>query len=101
MIRAAQPADLESIQRIRLQSPEAFGWPVQTNDCLVYETDGEIAGFLVYRRIVDESEILNLAVASPFRRQGVAGALIRRLATNHTGDILLEVRASNSPALAL
>ena len=101
MLRLARPADLEAIQDIQRQTPEASAWRANAEDCLVFESNGEIAGFLVFRRIFDESEILNLGVTPSFRRQGIASALIGHLAENHAGDILLEVRASNSPALAL
>ena len=57
--------------------------------------------FLVYRRLVDETEILNLAVSPEVRRRGVATALVRHLADMHLGDVLLEVRASNTAARAL
>jgi len=100
-LRPAGPSDLEGILAVQQQSWEASAWPAQIENCLVYRADRQIAGFLLYRRIVDESEILNLAVAPAFRRRGIAKALISYLAEILPGDVLLEVRASNAPALSL
>ena len=58
-----------------------------------------VAGFVVARTLVPgESEILNLAVAPEFRRQGVARALIEAWLRDFPGTVFLEVRASNKTA---
>ena len=58
-----------------------------------------LAGFLAARTLTPgESEILNLAVAPEFRRQGVGNALLRDLLRERRGDVFLEVRASNQEA---
>ena len=66
--------------------------------------DGEPAGFALNRIVADEAELLLLAVASPFRRKGVASALIdrtRQLAREQKAfRIFLEVR-HNNPAMQL
>jgi ribosomal-protein-alanine N-acetyltransferase len=61
-----------------------------------------VAGFLVTRRTAEgEAEILNLAVAPDFRRQGIARALMCTFLHGFRGDVFLEVRGSNSPARRL
>jgi ribosomal-protein-alanine N-acetyltransferase len=66
--------------------------------------DGQPAGFALNRQIVDEAELLLLAVAPSFRRQGIAMALIERtlhLLRRRNGLRLhLEVR-HNNPAIEL
>lgn len=61
--------------------------------------DGALAGFALARAIVDEAELLLLATAPSFRRQGVGSALVRSILT-HARDrgaarVHLEVRAGN------
>jgi len=66
--------------------------------------DGEPAGFALCRIVADEAELLLLAVAAPFRRKGVASALIERsrsIASERKAfRIFLEVRHGN-PAMQL
>jgi len=64
-----------------------------------------LVGYLAARRILDESEILNLAVAVPWRRCGVARALLQgalvELRTRAVRRVFLEVRESNLAAQRL
>jgi len=59
-------------------------------------------GFLLVQTVLDEAEILTLAVDPSQRRQGTADALMRDFfdATG-TANILLEVAQDNEAALAL
>ena len=58
-----------------------------------------VAGFLVARTLAaQEHEILNLAVAPEFRRQGVGRALVSGLLERAPGEVYLEVRPSNTGA---
>jgi [ribosomal protein S18]-alanine N-acetyltransferase len=101
VIRPATPADLPRIAEIQIQSPSAAAWPVAdylAHSFLVAEDGGQLAGFLVWRDIAGESEILNLAVDPSFRRRGIAAALLAALPPQR---VFLEVRASNLPARRL
>lgn len=64
-----------------------------------------LAGFLVLRACAGEAEILTLAVAAPYRRAGLATALVEAaqvaLASEGTQRLLLEVGADNAAARAL
>lgn len=66
---------------------------------------GEIAGFIAFRQLLDQAEILNLAVDPACQRQGVAKALIQSacstLRENNVQTAFLEVRPSNRAALEL
>jgi ribosomal-protein-alanine N-acetyltransferase len=59
---------------------------------------------VVGRQVLDEAEILNLAVTQGMRRQGEARALIghllQRFAECKVSRVFLEVRESNSGAIA-
>ncbi len=65
----------------------------------------ETFGYLIYWLVAGEMHILNLAVHPRHRRQGVAQALLAQALTQGraAGATMawLEVRPSNSPALAL
>ena len=101
-IRRGEPSDLNEVAAIQSASPEAVGWNV--NEYLQYYfrvavREGRIAGFLVSRAVAeDERELLNLAVAPEFRRQGVARDLLASLLAEAPGAIFLEVRESNQAA---
>jgi ribosomal-protein-alanine N-acetyltransferase len=116
-IRLLGAQDIDAVVGIQTQCPEASQWlrkeyellavPASGNStapCWVAENDGRVAGFLAARKLVDELEILNLAVAPASRRQGIAGQLLRTAmkwaAAEGIAKIYLEVRASNAPAKA-
>lgn len=76
-------------------------------DCshsLVARGDG-LLGYLIFWRILDEVQILQVATAQRARRMGVGRALVRRCMdeAHRAGGrtFLLEVRASNEGALKL
>ena len=72
---------------------------------LAREPSGRLVGFCAFWRILDELHINNLAVLPPYRRQGVASALLDRvLAEGHSlgaAHATLEVRQSNEAAVRL
>jgi ribosomal-protein-alanine N-acetyltransferase len=101
-IRRGASGDLGEVQAIQEASPEAARWNVAEyleHDFRVAILGERIAGFLVSREVAeDEREILNLAVAPEFRRQGVGRDLLAGLTAEARGTIFLEVRASNLAA---
>jgi ribosomal-protein-alanine N-acetyltransferase len=102
LIRDAGEDDRGAIASIQSASPEASAWDPAGYEVTVAELDGEVAGFLVVRRLAPgELEILNVAVAPRHRRRGAAKALLRGLLESHEGVIFLEVRESNSAARQL
>lgn len=63
-----------------------------------------IVAFVITSTAADEAELLNIAVAIEFQRQGLARKLLSRVSRSFDSSIhtfFLEVRASNSPAMAL
>ncbi len=72
---------------------------------LVAEQDGAAAGYVGCQTVLDEGYITNVAVSPDCRRQGIGCALIeelkKRAAQSELSFITLEVRASNTPAIAL
>ena len=74
--------------------------------CWLVALDGEtVAGYVGSQTVMDETDMMNVAVHPDFRRQGVARALILaligELKKRGSRCLTLEVRASNDPARAL
>ena len=72
---------------------------------LVAEEDGEIAGYVGSQTVMDESDMMNVAVHPDYRRKGIAEKLVMELVEalkkRDSRCLTLEVRASNEPARAL
>ncbi len=74
-------------------------------DGFVSENNGKIEGYLIYSLVVDEMQLLTIAVDKPFRNRGVGEMLMKemiRVADEHEVKVIfLEVRLSNAAARAL
>lgn len=72
---------------------------------LVAEENGRVFGYVGSQTVLDESDMMNVAVDPRFRRQGIARALIEtlisKLAKMGSRCLRLEVRVSNENARAL
>lgn len=72
---------------------------------LVAEENGQVFGYVGSQTVLDESDMMNVAVDPRFRRQGIARALIETLIAelSKMGSrcLRLEVRVSNENARAL
>ena len=72
---------------------------------LVAEFYGQVAGYIGSQTVFDEADLMNLAIAPIYRRQGLASQLIaalcQQLYANGVRQLTLEVRAHNAPAIAL
>ncbi len=111
-VRSLAEGDVGAVLEIQRASPGATQWSAaqydqgladaESHSGLVAEKDGVVVGFFVYRSTAPgETEVLNLAVATGARRRGVAKALVATLRRGASGDIFLEVRAANEPAITL
>ncbi len=67
--------------------------------------DDELVGYAFVSRYVDAWHVMNVAVAGPYRRRGIASALLERLfevtGTDPRRGYTLEVRVSNTGAIRL
>lgn len=97
-LRAFTDAWTEAQLQETLDAPGAFGW-------VAHEDDDIIVGHLIGRIVVDEGEILTLAVEPTRRRRGIAQQLLsqvlERMSAAGVGRLWLEVRDSNEAAQAL
>ncbi len=97
--RICFPADpwSEALFRAALENPGAA-------ILLALGEDGAPLGYAVLSTVLDEGNLDNIAVAPAYRRQGVADALlsvVTGFGREHLSRLMLEVRASNAPAIAL
>lgn len=67
--------------------------------------EGHVVGYMIAKKVLDEAQLLDLAVMQACRRQGIAGLLmedlIQTLRNSGTAKLYLEVRASNVAAIYL
>ena len=72
---------------------------------LVAVEDDAVLGYIGSQTVLDESDMMNVAVSPTHRRKGIAEALVLALADalREKGSVklTLEVRASNAPAITL
>lgn len=72
---------------------------------LVAVVDGQFAGYIGSQSVIDEADVMNVAVDDAFRRMGIASALVSALVTELSmrgvHSLTLEVRASNDVAKSL
>jgi len=113
MIREMVASDVPEVVRIEKESfsdpwPESLFYDdVRSGDSypLVVQIDNEIIAFAILWVAVDEGHITNIAVSKKYQRKSVARTLlsyILRLAAGmKLAQIVLEVRASNEPAISL
>ena len=87
----------ESVYRAALDNPAVAV-------LLAQGEDGTLLGYAVLSTVLDEGNLDNIAVAPEARRNGIADALLSTLTTfgrEHLACLMLEVRSSNVPAIAL
>lgn len=109
MIPATDPGELA--QALADLHAEAFDapWSAQAFADLLGQVgvalEGENDGFILIRTVVDEAEILTLAVRPSARRQGLGARLVRAAARHAAASgatrMFLEVAEDNAPARAL
>ena len=72
---------------------------------LVAEENGVVTGYVGSQTVIDESDMMNVAVHPDCRRRGIGRALIERLVAELKKTpvkfLMLEVRASNDAAIHL
>ncbi len=74
-------------------------------ECRVDEQDDEIRAYAVLMPVLDEAELLNIAVAAGQQRKGLGRLMLREILNaarqKNTRRVFLEVRPSNIAAIAL
>jgi ribosomal-protein-alanine N-acetyltransferase len=72
---------------------------------LVIREDGRVLGYVLFWHVTDEIHLLNVAVDPTERRRGHGRRLVEEVIAyaraHEAAKVLLEVRVSNAPAVAL
>ena len=72
---------------------------------LVAVDNGRTAGYVGSQSVLDGADMMNIAVDASYRRQGIAEKLVQKLVEGVSDKgaicLLLEVRATNDPAVKL
>ena len=104
--------DLGNVYNLESQSYE-FPWTKEIlRDCILYKYDSFtiyfnsiLVGYVISKISFPETHILNLTIASDFRKQGLGKTLIELIINDSkirgTEDIILEVRINNIDAISL
>ncbi|MGY6553490.1 MAG: ribosomal protein S18-alanine N-acetyltransferase [Wenzhouxiangella sp.] len=111
-IRPMRRADLDAVMAIE-HNAYPFPWSLGIFKdclrigyrCLVLTDSGTVCGYSVYSVAVDEAHLLNLCIASPWRRRGLASLLLdhvlQEMILAGADRAYLEVRPSNRGAIRL
>jgi [ribosomal protein S18]-alanine N-acetyltransferase len=98
---------------LQIEQEQLFPWTKQLlQDCLqpsyqnwVLLQHNKIIGFVISKIILDECELLNIAITAAQRRKGHGQMLLQHVIdhaiTKYVRKIFLEVRSSNQSAIAL
>ncbi len=112
VLRTMSHEDLSLVSDIKRRSYE-FPWShgvfrdclLAGYQCVVLERDGDVAGYSVLSVAAGEAHILNICVDPDYRSMGYGERLLDevlfRTRTTSVREIFLEVRPSNTNALAL
>jgi len=111
-LRPMAEADLPRIHRIELASYEYPWTPGNFADSIhagysmwVREAEGEVIGYYVMMAAAGEAHLLNLTIAPMWRRHGLGRDLLEHClecaCDHHADKVFLEVRTSNTAAIAL
>ena len=113
-IRPMTMADVPAVYAIETScfsdpwSEDSFAFALENNPIahfLVVEDGGILCGYISYYHVVDEGQIINIAVSPDYRRKGIGRALmeafLQKAYVLGIKTLTLEVRASNQAAKAL
>jgi ribosomal-protein-alanine N-acetyltransferase len=114
-LRAYRPSDFETLYRIdQICFPKGIAYGrfelkvylrSEGTHCLIAETTGEIAGFILTELIVDEAHIITLDVLEDYRRHGIGSLLLsaseEKMTSRGGKRIILETATTNKAAIAL
>ena len=110
MIRLMQAADVEAVAKIE-RSVQSHPWTLkQFQDAVtayqstVIEVQGQMAGFCILQPVLDEANLLLMAIDPAQQGQGLGYQLLEAsvvMLKNNPVQIFLEVRESNQAAIKL
>lgn len=112
ILREMTEADLGAVLRIE-REVHAHPWTLGNfsdalrsgYQCKVFESASVMMGYAVMMLAVDEAELLDIAIDKAHQRKGIGRKLLEAMSSlarhENMRRMVLEVRASNQPAIAL
>ena len=115
ILRPYQPSDFETLYRIdQACFPKGIAYGKtemktylrsEGSYCLIAETSGDVAGFILTERSTEQAHIITLDVLAPYRRQKIGSLLLetaeQEAASQGVQRIYLETATTNEAAIAL
>ncbi|MEB3768065.1 ribosomal protein S18-alanine N-acetyltransferase [Acinetobacter sp. MD2] len=110
LIRLMQNADVQRVHQIEVQAQthpwtyQQFADAVESYQSTVVEMAGQVVGFCILQPVVDEANLLLMAIDPSQQGKGLGFLLLEQsiaLLKNNPVQIFLEVRESNLAAIAL
>ena len=110
LIRSMQTNDVQAVTQIEQQvqthpwTAQQFLESVESYQSTVIEQQNQILGFCILQPVLDEANLLLMAIHPEFQGQGLGYQLLENsieLLKNHPVQIFLEVRESNLGAIKL
>ncbi|MHA3052228.1 ribosomal protein S18-alanine N-acetyltransferase [Acinetobacter sp. ANC 4640] len=110
MIRFMQPVDIAQVYQIEKQvqthpwSAKQFQEALENYQSTVIELQGKVVGFCILQPVLDEANLLLMAIDPKMQGQGLGFELLSysiEQLNNHPVQIFLEVRESNVAAIKL
>jgi len=109
-LRPAIPDDIAGLVKIESDvtpfpwNTKQFADSLQSHRSYVLCKGNRLVGFLIFNQVLDEAELLNIAVKSSFQGEGLGACLLDYCLAEISSsavNLFLEVRVSNFPAIAL
>ena len=110
MIRLMQKSDLSSVAQIE-KLVQSHPWNIAqfeeslaSYQCTVFEKSNQVVGFCILQTVLDEANLLLMAIHPNQQGQGLGYQLLDesiQMLKNNPIQIFLEVRESNIPAIRL
>lgn len=110
MIRLMQKSDLSSVAQIE-KLVQSHPWNIAqfeeslaSYQCTVFEKSNQVVGFCILQTVLDEANLLLMAIHPSQQGQGLGYQLLDesiQMLKNNPIQIFLEVRESNTAAIAL
>ncbi|OUS09044.1 ribosomal-protein-alanine N-acetyltransferase [Gammaproteobacteria bacterium 54_18_T64] len=109
-LRPATVDDIPGLFKIETEvspfpwSSKQFAESLRNHRSFVLCKGNRLVGFLIFNQVLDEAELLNIAVKTSFQGEGLGASLLDYCLAEIAATALslfLEVRVSNFPAIAL
>ncbi len=106
LIRKIKKEDYLIVNKLGNLLHDNFNYnPDEFTSCLVFEYDDKVIGFIIYMKIYERSEIIDIIINPLFRKKGYGYELLKSaindISLSNCDNITLEVNCNNTSAICL